>query len=113
MGMGRSSCHVFRLCSFMNHSLIHDPVHPESTSISTLCWLKVSSVITTPVIVIWFFPFPCTYRSFHFMFNKYHNASSSFILFNAFTVSGVASSFLVLCSLVPSFCQSALRPDRI
>src|SRR6266576_3144140 len=95
--MGRSSCCVFRLCSFTNRSLIHDPIHPESTSISTLCQLKVSSVVTTPIIVIWFFPFPCTYRSFHFRFNKYHSASSSFIPFNALTVSGFASSFLVLC----------------
>src|SRR6266550_1881968 len=95
--MGQSSVLVFRLCSFTNRLLIHDPVHPESTSISTLCLLKVLSIVTTPVIVIWFFPFPCMYCSFHFRFNKYHNASSSFISFNAFTVSGVASSFLVLC----------------
>src|SRR6266576_6816524 len=95
--MGQSSGRVFRLCSFTNRSLIHDPVHPESTSISTLCQLKVSSIVITPVIVIWFFPFPCMYHSFHFMFNKYHNASSSFILFNTLTISGVASSLLVLC----------------
>src|SRR6266550_7292149 len=97
MGMGRYSCHVFRLCSFTNRLLIHDPVHPKLMSISALCLSKVSSVVTTPVIVIWFFPFPCTYRSFHFMFNKYHNTSSSFIPFNAFTVSGVASFSLILC----------------
>src|SRR6266550_2923285 len=37
------------------------------------------------------------YRSFLFIFSKYHSASSSFILFNASTVSFVASFSLVLC----------------
>src|SRR6266550_2865056 len=115
MGMGRSSRRVFRLCSFTNRSFIHDPVHPESTSISTFCRSKVSSVVITPVIVIWFFPFPRMYRSFLFIFNRYHNASSSFILFNASTVSFVASSFLVWCvhclrhcTAVSSFCSHIL-----
>src|SRR6266700_3679627 len=113
--MGRSSCRVFRLCAFTNRSLMHDPVHPESISISTLCRSTVSSVVIAPVRVIWFFPFPCTYRSFLFIFNRYHNASSSFILFNASTVSFVASFSLVLCvhclrhcTAVSSFCSHIL-----
>ena len=79
MGMGRSSRCVLSLCFFTKFSLIHDLVHPESTSIPTWCRWNVSRVVMVPSMVIWCFPFPWTYHSHFFRFWRYHNAFSSII----------------------------------